>query len=86
MQADRRGADVVLEGARPAEPASSRSRSAQVVPAEVDRERHVPVDRVDPAGDADADGGDVVGGLARRGERGIDAGRDGLGGTVRSAT
>ena len=50
-----RGTDVVLDGARHAEARLEPVAERQVVPAEVDRERHDAGQRVDPARDADAD-------------------------------
>ena len=66
MEPDRGGTGVVLDDARAAETAfEARRRSGEVVPAEVDRERHVAGQRVDAAGHADADDRDV-GRVARR--------------------
>ena len=60
VEAEGGGTDVVLDDARAPERGLERVAERQVRPAEVDGEGHVAGQRVDPAGDADADRGDVV--------------------------
>ena len=82
MEADRRGSGVVFDDARPAEPRLERVAQGEVRPAEVDGDRDVAGDRVDPARDADPDDRHVVDVRAGVGERGLDGRGDRLGGTI----
>ena len=56
VQASGGGADVVLDCDRDAVTLGDQADEREVVPAEVHGEGHAARDRVDPAGDADADG------------------------------
>jgi hypothetical protein len=60
VQAGRGGTDVVLDSDRDAEHPLHLVAQRQRVPAEVHRQRHRAGVRVDPAGDADAEGRQVA--------------------------
>ncbi len=64
MQAGGGGPDVVLDLDRDAVTLGDQAAERELVPAEVHGEGHAARDRVDPAGDADADGHQVGGGPA----------------------
>ena len=81
MEADGRGAHVVLDDDRAAELELERVAEGEVGPAEIDRERHAATPRVDPAGDTHADCDQVLAGEAGIGE-GLIEGVDGRNGAA----
>ena len=85
METEGGGADVVLDDARATEAVLELRTERQVRPAEVDREGDGAGQRVDPAGDADAEGRDVVGRGAGGGEGAPDDRGDLVDGAFRGA-
>ena len=82
IQADGRGTGIVLDDDRAAESLLQGVAQRVVVPAKIDGEGDGALPPIDPSGDTDTDGTQVVAGDARGREGIIEAAEDGLGGAV----